>query len=121
MAAGKVVLLVIWGGNQLDTAPVDLRFPKHLNQVKLRVHLGLYDDETSALVSLACPRGPMRWRHGVMVVVHHGTVSLMQPLIAPLYKGKWADELLAVVLMGQPESDRGLPDCVRVLVESALW
>ncbi|MBI3800962.1 MAG: TAT-variant-translocated molybdopterin oxidoreductase, partial [Deltaproteobacteria bacterium] len=49
MAAGHVKLLVIIGGNPVYTAPVDLRFTEHLDKVDLRVHLSLYDDETSAL------------------------------------------------------------------------
>ena len=49
MNAGKVDLLVIVGGNPVYTAPADLEFADALDKVPLRVHLSLYDDETSAL------------------------------------------------------------------------
>ena len=49
MAAGRVELLVIIGANPVYTAPADLHFAEHLAKAKLRVHLGLYDNETSAL------------------------------------------------------------------------
>jgi molybdopterin-containing oxidoreductase family iron-sulfur binding subunit len=101
MAAGKVELLVILGGNPVYTAPADLQFSEHLNKVKLRVHLGLYDDETAALCHWHIPEAHAleTWSDGR---AYDGTVSLVQPLIAPLYGGKSVHELLAV-LMGQPE------------------
>jgi len=48
MNAGKVEMLVILGGNPVYTAPADVRFADHLGKVALRLHLGLYEDETSA-------------------------------------------------------------------------
>ena len=48
MNSGKVDLLVILGGNPVYTAPADLKFGEALKKVATRVHLGLYDDETSA-------------------------------------------------------------------------
>src|ERR1044071_195013 len=94
--AGRVELLVIIGGNPLQTTPVDLKLsPERLNKVKLRVHLSPYKDETSA------------WCHWHVQAAHYleswgdtrsydGTVTIMQPLIEPLYEGKTAYELLAV-------------------------
>ena len=55
MNAGKVDLLVILGGNPVYTAPVDLTFADALGKVQLRVHLSLYDDETSALCHWQIP------------------------------------------------------------------
>ncbi|MGB8986897.1 MAG: TAT-variant-translocated molybdopterin oxidoreductase, partial [Candidatus Sulfotelmatobacter sp.] len=51
ISAGKVDLLVIIGGNPAYDAPVDLEFAKLLKSDKapLRVHLGLYQDETAEL------------------------------------------------------------------------
>ena len=94
--AGRVELLVIIGGNPLQTTPVDLKLsPERMNKVKLRVHLSPYKDETSA------------WCHWHVQAAHYleswgdtrsydGTVTIMQPLIEPLYEGKTAYELLAV-------------------------
>ena len=50
---------VILGGNPVYTAPADLDFARALDKVPLRVHLGLYDDETARLLPLARPRGAL--------------------------------------------------------------
>ena len=48
MNAGTVSLLVILGGNPVYSAPADLKFATAMQKVALRVHLGLYHDETAA-------------------------------------------------------------------------
>ena len=55
MDAGNVDALVIVGGNPVYTAPADVPFADALNKVALRVHLSLYDDETSALCHWQIP------------------------------------------------------------------
>ena len=109
MAAGRVEMLVILGGNPVYTAPADLRFAEHMAQVPLRLRLGLYEDETSALCHWHIPEAHYleTWSD---VRAFDGTVSIVQPLIAPLYGGKSAHELLAV-LMGQ--ANRSGYDLVR--------
>ena len=47
MQQGRVELLVVLGSNPVYTAPVDFDFTKQLERVPLRVHLGLYQDETA--------------------------------------------------------------------------
>src|SRR5579864_6234860 len=47
MDAGKVEMLVMVGGNPVYNAPADFGFRERLSKVKLRIHLGLYADETS--------------------------------------------------------------------------
>src|SRR5262249_54631433 len=49
MAGGGVDMLVILGGNPGFMAPADVDFAAHLAKVRLRIHLGLYEDETAAL------------------------------------------------------------------------
>ncbi|MCU1383082.1 MAG: 4Fe-4S ferredoxin, iron-sulfur binding domain protein [Acidobacteria bacterium] len=99
--AGKVDLLVIVGGNPVYSAPVDLRFADAMDKVQLRVHLGLYDDETSARCHWQIPEAHFleAWSDARG---HDGTVSIVQPLIAPLYGGKSAHEVLAA-LSDRPE------------------
>lgn len=99
--AGRVELLLIVGGNPVYNAPADLRFGERLTKVPLRVHLGLYDDETSALCHWHIPEAHYleSWADAR---AYDGTVSIVQPLIAPLYRGKSAHELLAA-LLNQPE------------------
>jgi MoCo/4Fe-4S cofactor protein with predicted Tat translocation signal len=99
MEAGLVDLLVILGGNPVYTAPVDLRFAEHLAKVKLRVHLGLYEDETEALCHWHLPEAHFLEAWGDVRAVD-GTVTIIQPLIRPLYRGKSVYELMAV-LMGE--------------------
>jgi molybdopterin-containing oxidoreductase family iron-sulfur binding subunit len=97
MDAETVQLLLIIGGNPAYTAPADLRFSERLAKVDMRIHLGLHDDETSLLCHWHVPEAHYleSWSD---VRAYDGTVTLLQPLIAPLYDGKTAHELLAVCL-----------------------
>jgi MoCo/4Fe-4S cofactor protein with predicted Tat translocation signal len=104
MAAGRVELLVIIGGNPVYTAPADLRFAEHLGKVGMRVHLGLYDDETSALCHWHLPEAHYLEAWGD-ARAYDGTVSIIQPLIAPLYNGKSAHELVAALAEQPNRSD----------------
>ena len=101
MQAGLVDVLIILGGNPVYTAPVDLRLAECMGRVPFRVHLGLYEDETAEVchwhISEAHPLESWGDLRGA-----DGTVSIVQPLIAPLHGGKTASELLAV-LAEQPE------------------
>ena len=101
MNAGKVDVLVIVAGNPAYTAPVDLGFAGAMNKVPLRVHLSLYDDETSELCHWQIPEAHFleAWSDARG---YDGTVSIVQPLIAPLYNGKSAHDLLAA-LSDKPE------------------
>jgi MoCo/4Fe-4S cofactor protein with predicted Tat translocation signal len=96
MASGKVDLLVILGGNPVFDAPADSGFVEGLRKVALRVRHGLYDDETSAECHWLVPAThPLEsWGDAR---AFDGTVTLQQPLIAPLYEGKSAHELLATL------------------------
>jgi molybdopterin-containing oxidoreductase family iron-sulfur binding subunit len=97
MDAGRVDTLLILGGNPVFTAPADLRFGEKLLKVGLRVHLGQHEDETAELCHWHIPQAHYLESWGD-VRAFDGTVSIIQPLIAPLYEGKTAHELLAVLL-----------------------
>src|SRR5262249_10603121 len=47
MERGHVEVLIILGGNPVYTAPADLRFRDRMQRVRYRMHLSLYQDETS--------------------------------------------------------------------------
>jgi MoCo/4Fe-4S cofactor protein with predicted Tat translocation signal len=102
--AGKVDLLVILGGNPVYDAPADLDFANVLktNKVPLRVHLGLYQNETAELCQwhVNATHELEAWGDAR---AYDGTVSIIQPLIAPLYQGKSALEFVAL-LAGQPDT-----------------
>jgi len=94
--AGRVELLVILGGNPVYNTPVDLKLDfERLKKAKLRVHLSEYKDETSELCHWHVPAAHYLESWGD-TRSYDGTVTIMQPLIQPLYEGKTALELLAV-------------------------
>ena len=93
MNAGTVELLLILGGNPLYTAPVDLNFSEAIQKVPMRAHLGLYEDETAVQCHWHVPEAHFLEAWGD-VRSDDGTVTIIQPLIAPLYGGKSAHELI---------------------------
>jgi MoCo/4Fe-4S cofactor protein with predicted Tat translocation signal len=101
MNAGKVDVLLVVGGNPVYTAPSDLGFGEALQKVALRVSLATHENETAALCHWNIPEAHFleQWSD---VRAEDGTVSIVQPLIAPLYQGKSAHELLAT-LTDRPE------------------
>jgi len=96
MNAGKVTVLVILGGNPVYTAPVDLKFADAMQKVALRVQVGLYEDETAALCHWHISEAHYleSWSD---VRADDGTVTIIQPLIAPLYGGRSAHEVMAAL------------------------
>ena len=100
MQQGRVEMLVILGGNPVYTAPADVPFAQQCAKVKLRIHLSLYEDETSALCHWHIPAAHHLESWGD-TRAYDGTVTVLQPLIAPLYNGKTAHEVL-VALSGEP-------------------
>ncbi|MGA7219824.1 MAG: TAT-variant-translocated molybdopterin oxidoreductase [Candidatus Sulfotelmatobacter sp.] len=109
--AGKVDLLVILGSNPAYDAPPELDFANLLKNgnIPLRVHLGLYEDETAELCQWHINQAHELESWGD-ACAYDGTVSIIQPLIAPLYQGKHAVEFVAL-LTGQ--SDAAGYDLVR--------
>jgi len=101
MGAGRVEVLLILGGNPVFTTPADLEFERHLQRVPLRVHVGLYQDETAVQCHWHVPEAHYLESWGD-VRAYDGTVSIIQPLIAPLYGGRSTSELLAA-LFGEAE------------------
>jgi MoCo/4Fe-4S cofactor protein with predicted Tat translocation signal len=101
---GDVETLLIFGSNAAFTAPRDLDFAARLEKFSkdpkhLSVHLGLYQDETARLCQWHLPEAYYleAWGDGR---AFDGTVSIVQPLIQPLYHGHSAHELLAVLANG---------------------
>ncbi len=94
MRQGVVEDLYILGGNPVFSAPADLRFAEALGKVPFSVHLGLYENETSHLCRWHLPETHFLEGWGD-AKSFDGTVSILQPLIAPLYRGKSIYEVLA--------------------------
>jgi len=93
---GGVALLVIIGGNPVHNSPADLKLTfERLQKAKLRVHLSEYRDETSELCHWHVPAAHYLESWGD-TRSYDGTVTIMQPLVEPLYEGRTAHEMLAV-------------------------
>ena len=85
--AGKVDLLIILDSNPVYEAPADFEFAKAMDKVLLRVQYGLYKDETYDHVHWHV-NGTHYLEQWGDSRAFDGTVTLTQPLVAPLYNGK---------------------------------
>jgi molybdopterin-containing oxidoreductase family iron-sulfur binding subunit len=94
--AGQVNALVILDCNPVYTGPADLDFTSKFLKVGLRIHLGLYSDETAELCHWHVPEAHFLESWGD-ARAYDGTVGIVQPLIAPLYDGKSQDEFIAIL------------------------
>src|SRR5207248_11136511 len=96
MAGKQVEALLILGGNPAFTAPADLDFAGALKNVAFKAHLGAEVDETAILCEWHLNEAHFleAWGDGRG---HDGTVAIQQPLIAPLYGGRSAIELVSAV------------------------
>jgi MoCo/4Fe-4S cofactor protein with predicted Tat translocation signal len=122
MARGEVGTLVMLDVNPAYDAPADLDFAEHLGRVRLKIHAGLYADETAQRCDWHLPLAhPLEsWGDARSL---DGTVSLLQPTIAPLYGGRSVAEILS--LLATPEAPRGGHDLLRAhwqeSVDDAAW
>jgi molybdopterin-containing oxidoreductase family iron-sulfur binding subunit len=100
MKGGEVELLILLGGNPVYNAPRELGFGEALlaltKKQKLTVHFSLYDDETSAVCRWHIPEAHYleSWSD---VRSFDGTVSIVQPLIDPLYGGRTVHEMVSAL------------------------
>ncbi|MEO8502217.1 MAG: TAT-variant-translocated molybdopterin oxidoreductase, partial [Vicinamibacteria bacterium] len=100
MTAGKVGTLIMLGGNPVVTAVPESGFQAAMQdqtKVALRVHLGLFEDETSELCHWHIPEAHALefWSDAR---AFDGTLAVQQPLIAPLYEGKSSHEVVQTLL-----------------------
>ncbi|MEZ0326910.1 MAG: TAT-variant-translocated molybdopterin oxidoreductase [Fimbriimonas sp.] len=108
LQAGTVELLFIIGGNPLYDAPAEYQFAESLKKAKYKIHHTLYENETSQLCSWVLPATHFleEWGDGLG---HDGSVSMIQPVIAPLYEGRSVAELFSLL----NRKPRGSYDIVR--------
>jgi MoCo/4Fe-4S cofactor protein with predicted Tat translocation signal len=101
LGAGQVDWLLILGPNPVYTAPADLNFEvlleKTIGSKTTVVHLGSHFDETAQYATWHIPQAHFleTWSDAR---AYDGTVSIVQPMIAPLYGGKSAHEIVQVML-----------------------
>ncbi len=92
---GGVDTLVLLGGNPVYDAPSDIKVGDALAKSGLTtIHLSSHRNETSALCTWTVPRAHEleTWGDGRSL---DGTLSVQQPLIAPLWGGRSDIELMA--------------------------
>jgi MoCo/4Fe-4S cofactor protein with predicted Tat translocation signal len=109
MNSGAVEALLMIGGNPVYDAPAELNFLEALKKVKFRAHLGLYSNETAAWCHWHVPEAHYleAWSDAR---AYDGTVSIVQPLIAPIYGGKTPHEIFNVL---NNQADKSPHDTVR--------
>ena len=109
MKAGTVQTLVVLGGNPVFDAPADLDFAAAMAKVPHSIALGHTVDETSAKAEWHIPRAHYLESWGDARAVG-GTLSVVQPLILPLFGGRTPVEVLGLMVGGK---DRPGYDIVR--------
>ena len=93
--AGKVELLLILGANPVYDAPADFNFAAAILKAKTARPFRALQRRNRRALPLARAGHPLsgileRWR------AYDGTVGIVQPLIAPLYDGHSAHEIVAL-------------------------
>ncbi|MDI9637738.1 4Fe-4S dicluster domain-containing protein [Geitlerinema splendidum] len=103
MGSGAVETLVVIGCNPVFDAPADLEFAAKYTRVPTTVHLGENLDETAVASTWHVNRAHYLESWGD-VSSWDGTISAVQPMIAPIFGGKTELELLGAVV-GDEERD----------------
>ncbi len=98
--AGKVDWLIILNSNPIYDAPADLDFLSAFNKANIVVHLGSHVDETGENAHWHIPSAHYleSWTDAR---AYDGTVSIVQPMIDPLYGGKQVHDFFQL-LTNQP-------------------
>ncbi|HSR96486.1 MAG TPA: TAT-variant-translocated molybdopterin oxidoreductase [Kofleriaceae bacterium] len=119
-APGGIGTLIIIGGNPVYDAPADLDFAAALKSVRTSIHLHEYHNETSQLATWHVPRAHFLEAWGD-IRTWDGTITLAQPLVAPLYGGLSAIELMSL-LLGEEKGGQELVEAAhRELGFEANW
>ena len=92
----RVKLLLILGGNPVYDAPADFGFGPALLKADMRIHCGPYRDETAELCHWHVPAAHYLESWGD-ARAYDGTISVIQPLIAPIYDGHTHLEVVATL------------------------
>lgn len=104
MRGGQVDALIMIGVNPVYSASPDLGFVDALQAVPFSLHLGMHLDETARASMWHVPRSYYleAWGDGR---AYDGSLSIIQPLIAPLYEETRSEvELLNLLASGEERS-----------------
>ncbi|MGE4632421.1 MAG: TAT-variant-translocated molybdopterin oxidoreductase, partial [Planctomycetota bacterium] len=112
--AGEVETLLILGANPVYDAPsMEDSWSELIGKVPVSIHLGDHENETARTCQwhLNGTHFLEEWGEGRS---WDGTITLRQPLIAPLYDGRSCIEVLSLLLEDEPKSGH---DSVRAVLE----
>jgi Fe-S-cluster-containing dehydrogenase component len=101
LQAGDIDTLLILGGNPVYTAPVELGLADAIGRAGTVLRLGPYVDESAKLASWHIPQPHFLESWGDARAAD-GSLSVIQPLIRPLFGGYTLAELLATLDTGEP-------------------
>jgi MoCo/4Fe-4S cofactor protein with predicted Tat translocation signal len=96
MAAGAVQALIVLDSNPVYTAPGPVNFGDLLGRLPVTVHAGLYHDETADCCHWHLPLSHSLESWGDARAVD-GTVTISQPVLAPLYSTRTMPQVLAML------------------------
>ncbi len=107
LAAGGVHALLILGCNPVYTAPADVDFGAALPRAGFTVHMGPYVDETAVRCNWHLPESHFleSWSD---LRAYDGTASIVQPLIAPLFRTRTLAEVIHFCAKPPGQSDYDL-------------
>ncbi len=105
MHAGRVDTLLMIDTNPVYSAPYDIDFAGGLKRVPFTLHQGLYFDETARRSQWHVPLAHFLEAWGDCRS-HDGTVTIRQPVIAPVYGGRSPYELLGTLLARLEQTSR---------------
>lgn len=97
LKSGRVQLLLILGGNPVYNAPADFEFTKALENAKTSVHVATQFNETSLKTTWHVPE-PHFLEDWGDTRAYDGTISIVQPLIAPLHDSHSQLKVLDAIL-----------------------
>ena len=100
MRGGAVQTLVVLGGNPVFDAPADLDFASAMAKVPHSITLGHTIDETSSKAEWHIPRAHYLESWGDARAVG-GILSVVQPMILPLFGGRTPIEVLGLMVAGK--------------------
>ncbi len=120
LAAGRVPQLIILGGNPVYDAPADVDFAAALARAPMSIHLHEYQNETSKKTTWHVPKSHFLEAWGD-ARTWDGTITVAQPLIAPLYGGLSTIELLSMLLGEEKLGDVLVQEAHAKLGVTASW
>jgi molybdopterin-containing oxidoreductase family iron-sulfur binding subunit len=120
LSSGAVKGVIVLGGNPVYDAPADLGMNKLIEGASFSAYFGLYENETSLMCQWHVPEAHYleSWGDGR---AYDGTVTLMQPIIEPLFGGKSRAELLAALAGENEQAGRLIQRAVHGIGDETAW